>query len=154
MDARSWLDAAARELYAMGNGELSSVPGECLPFRLLVVGRFADVDEPRALAERPVPGLHASSRGLAELLSETADVAVLSYRDAPSLWDGLETWLGVARNEGAPFTLVLLDGALPPDASSLAISTMRSSRFGRNSWSGGSIVRIVTGSPCIALNTP
>ena len=41
-----------------------------------------------------------------------------------------------------------------PSASSLAISTIRSSRFGRNSCSGGSIVRIVTGSPCIALNTP
>ena len=39
-------------------------------------------------------------------------------------------------------------------ASSLAISTISSSRLGRNSWSGGSIVRIVTGSPCIALKTP
>ena len=41
-----------------------------------------------------------------------------------------------------------------PVASSRAMSTIRSSRFGRNSCSGGSIVRIVTGSPCIALNTP
>ena len=32
-----------------------------------------------------------------------------------------------------------------PVASSFAISTIRSSRFGRNSWSGGSIVRMVTG---------
>ena len=41
-----------------------------------------------------------------------------------------------------------------PLASSCAISTIRSSRFGRNSCSGGSIVRMVTGAPCIALNTP
>ena len=41
-----------------------------------------------------------------------------------------------------------------PVASSRAISTISSSRLGRNSCSGGSIVRIVTGSPCIALNTP
>ena len=52
--------------------------------------------------------------------------------------------------------LLLLEllAAVFPDASSLASSTMRSSRFGRNSWSGGSMVRMVTGSPCIALNTP
>ena len=43
---------------------------------------------------------------------------------------------------------------LSPFTSSLAISTISSSRFGRNSCSGGSIVRMVTGVPCIALNTP
>jgi hypothetical protein len=32
-------------------------------------------------------------------------------------------------------------------ASSLATSTIKSSRFGRNSCSGGSMVRIVTGDP-------
>ena len=34
------------------------------------------------------------------------------------------------------------------------MSTIRSSRRGRNSCSGGSSVRIVTGSPSIALKTP
>ena len=39
-------------------------------------------------------------------------------------------------------------------ASSLAISTMRSSRRGRNSCSGGSRVRMVTGNPSMARKTP
>ncbi len=50
--------------------------------------------------------------------------------------------------------LVELLAASCPCASSVAMSTIRSSRFGRNSCSGGSIVRMVTGVPCIALNTP
>jgi len=46
--------------------------------------------------------------------------------------------------------------ALPlvPLVSMMATSTIRSSRLGRNSCSGGSIVRMVTGVPFIALKTP
>ena len=44
--------------------------------------------------------------------------------------------------------------AFLPVASSRAISTISSSRLGRNSCSGGSMVRMVTGEPCIALKTP
>ena len=43
---------------------------------------------------------------------------------------------------------------LLPSTSMTAISTIRSSRLGRNSCSGGSSVRIITGKPSIALNTP
>ena len=52
--------------------------------------------------------------------------------------------------------LLVVEVGLPfcPWLSITAISTIRSSRFGRNSCSGGSIVRMVTGVPFIALNTP
>src|ERR1017187_10081863 len=36
----------------------------------------------------------------------------------------------------------------------MATSTIRSSRFGRNSCSGGSSVRMTTGKPSIAMNRP
>ena len=45
-------------------------------------------------------------------------------------------------------------GPVFPAVSSRATSTISSSRLGRNSWSGGSMVRIVTGEPRIALKTP
>ena len=41
-----------------------------------------------------------------------------------------------------------------PLARSVASSTISSSRFGRNSCSGGSSVRMVTGEPCISLKRP
>jgi len=42
----------------------------------------------------------------------------------------------------------------PPACGRRAMSTIRSSRLGRNSCSGGSRVRITTGNPSIAVNRP
>ena len=87
-------------------------------------------------------GLHLGDLGIRDA---EADAAVAEHRvELVQLLDARQQLLLLSQLASPPL----------PDASSFAISTIRSSRFGRNSWSGGSIVRIVTGAPFIALNTP
>src|SRR6185295_7317604 len=60
--------------------------------------------------------------------------------------------LGIGEAEAAAAMAVLFFAS--PLARSTATSTISSSRLGRNSWSGGSRVRMVTGFPCISLKRP
>ncbi len=67
---------------------------------------------------------------------------------------GLNSWSSSTARSSFSFVSIALLFFAALFVLRMAISTISSSRLGRNSWSGGSRVRMVTGEPCISLKSP